>query len=123
MDDMTTPQRLTLPEIVAEVTLDNSGDGIASIGPTRAGERWYPSCARVTVSSNASEPICTVFIGPIAEPSAIIDITGTGSDDSTDSCQGSQLNLGDKVWAQWTDGDPGARATVTVKGEYQIGRP
>jgi hypothetical protein len=111
-------ERRPLEHAFATVTLNGSGNGTASIGPTRVRERWYPSIVSVSVSSNASEPACKTYRGPQITDAAFVDGTYTGSSDSTDSFQGTELHAGDKVWAVWTGGDPGATATVTVTGEY-----
>jgi hypothetical protein len=105
----------------AQVTLDGSGNGTAKIGPTRVREIWFPTIISVVVSSNTAEPVCKIFAGPTATQNNFTDGTFTGSQDSTDSIQGTQLNVGDFVFAVWTGGDVGAIATVGVTGEYQIG--
>jgi hypothetical protein len=113
--------RRPLDATFANVVLDGAGNGTASIGPQTVRERWYPTNVGVTVSSDNSEPACKIFSGPAVSPIYYVDGTGTGSFDSTDSIAGKELHAGDKVWAVWTGGDPGAIATVTVTGEYQIG--
>lgn len=115
------PIRRALDSAFATVILDGSGNGIASLGPSRPRERWYPAIVAVSVSSNVNEPTCKIYMGPQISAATFVDGTYTGSNDSTDSGNGSEVHVGEQVFAQWTGGDAGATATVTVTGELQIG--
>jgi hypothetical protein len=108
---------------VASVTLDGSGNGIASLGPTRVREHWQLVSASVKASSNVKEAQCSLYVGPSISPSSFISQTATGSSGDTCSLGGNDIQTGMQVWAQWTGGDAGAIATLTPNGSYSLGAP
>lgn len=98
----------------ATVTLDGSGDGTASTGPTGPNETWLPTNVSVICSSNASEATCKVYVGPRVADQYFKDLTVDGSTgDATDRCN-VPVPKGWQVWAVWTGGDPGAVGTLNV---------
>lgn len=112
-------QQLPLTE-TADVTLDGSGNGTASLGPSGPNEVWTPSNVSVICSSNTSEAVCKVYAGPSATPPYFKDITVDGSTgDATDRCN-IPVPKGWFVWAVWTGGDAGATATVNVDGTKRV---
>lgn len=111
--------RLPLSEY-ASVTLDGSGNGTARVGPTAPGETWYPSVASVRVSTATLSPTCRIYAGSAATEDNFVDGTYTGNLNSTSNVDGQVLRLGQKVFAVWEGGDPGAQATVTVTGTKDI---
>lgn len=114
-------KRVTLRE-VGFIVLDGSGNGTAKIGPLTALETWYPETVAVKVNPNpANEAACTISVGD-QNTKSFRDYTVSGSSgDSTGKASGDRLVKGDHVWADWTGGDPGQRATITVMGTKEIG--
>lgn len=105
----------------ATVLLDGSGNGIARVGPLSAREVWYPANAHVSASSNIDEAVCQIFVGDSVIPQYFRDGTFSGSSgDATDRISADIVRVGLYVWAEWTDGDPGAVATLTVTGERDV---
>lgn len=105
--------QVTLTETVT-VTLDGSGNGTVSTGPTGPNETWLPSNVSVICSTNVAEATCKVYAGPAASPQWFKDITVDGSTgDATDRCN-IPIPKGWFVWAVWTGGDAGATATLNV---------
>jgi len=103
-----------------QTTLDGSGNGTVVIGPQGSLQTGYPNRISVTVSTNASEPVFKYYRGRTAGTVNFIDGTYTGSNNSSEGL-GVILHPGEVLLCQWTQGDPGALATVTLGGdmEYQ----
>jgi hypothetical protein len=107
-------------EGTATATLDGSGNGIASAGPTGPGESWDVASVAVIASSNTNEATCKVYAGPAVQDQFFRDITVDGSTgDATDRCNGT-IPRGWKIWASWSGGDPGATATLIVSGTKAV---
>jgi len=105
--------------VSAQVTLDGSGNGTASIGPLSPGEVWDDLIAAVRVATNVNEAICTVYSGAAATAGYARGATTWGSTgDSTG--QLSEVRVGGQVFAVWTGGDAGAVATLTVTGTRTV---
>ncbi len=63
----------TLPLLTqAQTTLDSTGSGTCSVGPTAQGEVWTISVVGVHCSSNINEAACNVFIGPAGSTSYLL---------------------------------------------------
>jgi hypothetical protein len=105
--------------VKAYATLDGNGDGTAYTGPLSSGEQWSGLTAAVKVATNANEATCSTYAGAAATPGYFADATTWGSTgDSTQNLPAVQV--GGNVWAVWTGGDPGARATLTVTGTRTV---
>jgi hypothetical protein len=104
----------------AQVVLDGSGNGMASVGPTAQGETWTAGfVAAVHCSSNAAEAQCRVYAGGGASPAYFIGGTVFGSTgDSTSDTP--QMQVGQNVFAVWQGGDPGATATLSINGMRNV---
>ena len=121
--DLHTPRPLNQP--FAFVTLDGSGNGVASLGPQRVREHWQPNSASVSVTTNVNEAQCSIFMGTVANSSTFLGQTATGSTGDTCGFAGGAQDMqpGMKIFAVWKGGDPGSVATVVVNGTYSIGAP
>lgn len=106
----------------AFVTLNGSGAGTAFLGPLTAREVWRPVSASVRVNQNpTNEAQCTIYVGQSATQENFRDQTFTGSSgDSTDKVGGKPVKVGDKIWAVWTGGDAGQRASINVIGKKDV---
>jgi hypothetical protein len=103
----------------AFVILDGSGSGTASTGPLSPGEQWAGLTAAVSVATNTAEATCRIYAGAAATPGYFADGTTWGSTgDSTQNLPA--VKVGGNVFAVWTGGDPGARATLTVAGTRTV---
>ena len=103
------------------VALNGSGGGTARIGPAGAAEMWQPAIASVSVSTNASEAQCRIYIGDQPTQANYVDGTLSGSTgDSTDRVSARPLKLGDYIWAVWSGGDAGSVATLNVTGTRTV---
>lgn len=110
---------LTLEES-ASVTLDATGGGRVRLGPRAHGEEWSPDVASITTSTADVFPECRVHVGHVPLPENLVDGTFTGNLNSTTNIRGSTLRLGQYVWGVWSGGDPGADATLIVRGTKTI---
>lgn len=99
----------------ATVVLDGSGGGTVVLGPTNASQQWVPSNAACSVTSNNSEPIFVLYNGSAGNANRIGG-TYTGSNDNTD-VSGVTLYPGSVLTGVWTNGDPGATATLSIQGQ------
>lgn len=97
----------------AQVTLDGSGNGQVSIGPSGV-ESWQVQRVAVTVSSATLEPTAKIYRNHVS-PASFIGGTYAGSNDA-DTDLHEQLQPGDTLIAVWEDGDAGATAALTVGG-------
>lgn len=112
----------TLPlNAYASTTLDGTGAGTASTGPTSQGEVWNIAAVSVHCSTNTNEATCRVYSGSGASPAYFSDGTTWGSTgDSTSNVPG-PVSVGSQVFAVWSGGDSGATAYLTVTGTRQVG--
>ncbi len=103
----------------AYATLDGSGNGTASIGPLSPGEQWSDLTVSVSVATNAKEATCRIYGGAAATPGYFADGTTWGSTGDSTTNLGT-VQVGGNVFAVWTGGDPGAKATMTVTGTKAV---
>lgn len=101
-------QPMTFPRS-AQTTLDSLGNGTAVIGVS--GGDWIVTATTVAVSSSTKQPKAVLYRGVIA-PSNQIGGTYTGAFDT--STGRTLLQNGQQLLCQWTGGDAGANATVTL---------
>jgi hypothetical protein len=99
----------------ASVVLDGSGGGTVRLGPSNASQQWVPTNAACSVSTNVSEPIFVLYNGNASNANRVGG-TYTGSNDNTD-VNGVTLYPGSVFTGVWTNGDPGATATLSVQGQ------
>lgn len=96
------------------------GDGTATVQLVPSvGEYWSPMMVRVsTTSKNTS--YCAVFHGAatISDATTFIDDTYTGSGDASSFIAGTIVQYGDSIIAQWSGGNPGDAAILTIYGIY-----
>jgi hypothetical protein len=105
--------------VKAYTILDGNGNGTASTGPLSPGEQWTGVTASVSVATNTSEATCRIYAGAAATPGYFADGTTWGSTgDSTSNIPA--VKVGGNVWAVWTGGDPGAKATLAVTGTKSV---
>ena len=112
-----------LPQPFAQVTLDGSGNGTASLGPVRVREHWQPASASVKVSTNVLEASCAVYLGSTINDVTFMSQSITGSTGDTCGFANNDMQTGMRIFAVWKGGDPGSIATVIVNGTYTIGTP
>lgn len=102
------------------VVLDDNGNGTVQAGPSSPGEQWQLDIASVSVSSNASEASCKIYLGADTTQPNYADGTLSGSTgDSTDRIS-YPLNPGQSIWAVWSGGDAGATATLVLQGTRSL---
>lgn len=109
------------PEGTVTIILNGSGNGTAKIGPLSAREIWSPNGAHVQCATNVKEAQCAIFAGTGAYPNTYRDTTLSGSTgDSTDRISSDIIKSGMYIFAVWTGGDAGTRATLNVTGGKTI---
>lgn len=103
-------------------TLDGSGNGTLRLGPTAHGQVWRPQVAsvRMTGAAPAAQATCYVYAGDAATDPNFVDATYDVNNDSTDRVTGTELRLGQYVFARWTGGNAGATATLSITGTKDI---
>jgi hypothetical protein len=107
----------------ATVTLNGSGNGTASVGPSSAGESWSP--ASVAISCTGSIPTSgtpTVFLyaGTNATALTVVDSTYNVTGASSSMISGQTLWPGQQVFAVWSDGPANGVATIVVTGTRKV---
>lgn len=103
------------------VQLDASGNGVAAIGPSSAGETWYPQSVHVQVASNANEATCKIYVGNAPIAACFRDGTLSGSSgDSSDRVSSDRVQVGNQIYAVWAGGDPLAQATLNITGMKDV---
>lgn len=109
------------PEGTTSVTLNGSGSGVAKIGPISAREKWQTNGAHVSCATNVKESQCAIYAGTGAYPNTFRDSTLSGSTgDSTDRIENDIIGCGEYIFAVWTGGDAGTKATLNVTGGKTI---
>lgn len=101
----------------AAVKLDANGNGTVSLGP-QGRNVWRLLVAAVSTTTTKTSK-CLIYMGLSALPGNLIDGTTTGQLDSTDLVERYPLVAGEKIFAQWTGGNPGDFATLSIFGSEQ----
>lgn len=105
--------------VKAYATLSGAGAGTASIGPLSPGEQWSDLTVSVSVATNVAEATCRIYAGAAPTPGYFADGTTWGSTgDSTTNAR--IVRVGGNVWAAWSGGDAGAKATMTISGTRAV---
>lgn len=99
------------------VTLDANGDGTVILGPNIVRERWAPTQASVSASTNVREARCALYVGIGGVPGNLLQETRTGSTGDVYGFGGFEMQSGQNIVAIWRGGDAGATATLNVYGE------
>lgn len=110
----------TLPlNVKAYATLSGAGAGTASIGPLSPGEQWSDLTVSVSVATNTAEATCRTYAGAAATPGYFCDGTTWGSTGDSTTNVGT-VRVGGNVFAVWSGGDAGAKATMTISGTRTV---
>jgi hypothetical protein len=119
---MSAPQPLPGNPLTFYVTLNGSGNGSITFGPSRVREHWQIASVGVSVATNTNEAVATVAVGSPQAPT-FFSKTLTGSTGANCTMGGMDIQSGQTVTVTWTGGDAGQVATATVYGTYSIGAP
>lgn len=106
-----------------QVTLNGSGAGTASLGPTGHGITWTLGTISVKTAQTVATGTCnaSIYVGDDTSPVNFLDGTFSGdTGDSSDAASGQQIRLGKSVFAVWSGGVPGDVATLTLTGTMEI---
>lgn len=106
-----------------QVTLNGSGAGTASLGPSGHGVTWTLGTVSVRTGQAVSTGTCQclIYVGDRASAENFLDGTFSGdTGDSTNAASGTQILIGKKVFAVWSGGVPGDIATLTVTGTMAV---
>ena len=102
-------------DVSLSVRLNASGNGTVKLGPTSANQTWNVTNAAVSVSTNTLEPTAVLYLNSKASKLAG---TYTGSNDSTGLDETLRNGF---IICEWTGGDPGAIATLSLQGSIKVG--
>ncbi len=102
----------------ATVTLDGSGKGTVILVPN-VGQRWKDCLVSVAVSSSNNVPEFRFYKGNVAQ-SSLVDGTFTGNLNSSDALHNVVIPPGVPVIGVWANGDPGASATMSIRGMVTV---
>jgi hypothetical protein len=124
------PQSASAAPITGEVdeqvtiTLNGSGNGTAQITPPgpRTAPSWSIENVYVSVATNALEATATLYVSRGIKSATPFDSRGQTATGSSGDTYAVALNLrpGDWLTVIWAGGDPGARATMTLKGTISV---
>lgn len=95
------------------------GAGMAYIGPLSPGESWSGLTAAVSVATNVQEATCSIYAGAAPTPGYLADTTTWGSTGAS-TTNLPVVKVGGNIWAVWTGGDPGSRATLAITGTRTV---
>jgi hypothetical protein len=103
----------------SSVVLDGAGYGVARCGPGRAGAWWLVTSYALSVANYGTEQSAVrIYVGE-PSPGSELDSSYDGNRNaSSDIAQ--PLHSGQYLAAEWTDGTPGARATLSVFGKRRV---
>lgn len=107
----------------ASVLLSGAGAGTAKVGPLTDREKW----TNVTVSVSTrqvptaivNEAQCIISVGD-ANTKSFRDSTVSGSSGDSTTNVTDTIRSSMYVWAEWTGGDAGVYATITVTGKKEV---
>lgn len=106
-----------------QIKLDGSGNGTANFGPSGHGVVWTIGVISVKTGQAVSTGTCQcqIYVGDRASAENFVDGTFSGdTGDSTDSANGMQVRLPNKVFASWSGGVAGDIATLTINGTMEV---
>lgn len=108
------------------VVLNSSGNGTVKLGPQSAREVWHAGCTTyvsVSIPTGQTAPTkqakCFLSIGD-NNTKQFRDNTTNGSSGDHSSKIDRDIKSGEYIWADWTGGDPGMIATLTITGSKSI---
>jgi hypothetical protein len=97
-----------------QTTLDASGNGSVILMPSNAHQTWHVQ--NVVVQTSPSDPTnvpeCRISVG-----GSLMDTTYSGNNDSSDSAY--DVLPGTAMIVNWSKGDPGIMASVSVTGSIE----
>jgi hypothetical protein len=100
--------------------LNGAGNLTLKIGPLSAREVWHPDTVHVSANQGATkEATCTIFQGD-ANNKRFVDATNSGSFGDSTGKMAKTIKVGTLIWAQWSGGDAGQQATLTVTGTKDV---
>lgn len=102
----------------ASVTLDGSGNGTVSIGPSSQFQIWNVTNEGCNVTSNTNEPVFKLYKSSGISAGAFLGGSNQGSNDSASIDV--TLYSGMKLTGVWTGGDAGATATLALQGTMTV---
>jgi hypothetical protein len=109
-------------DLSAQTTLDGSGNGTAQLGPNGPFAIDLSLISIFTVNQSATVvPSCSIYAGSSVSSQYLVDSTYNGQSNSTSKASGQRLYPGQNVFAVWTGGIPGDKATVRVTGQRVTG--
>lgn len=98
------------------VTLDASGQGwIEGVGPAQYGEEWHISATQCGVENSTAEARLRVYING---KTRLVEGTYSGNQDNSNT--EFHLRSGEKLYYRFSDGTPGAIASVVLSGERTV---
>lgn len=92
------------------VTLDASGGGQVTISPP---VDWQVTLVSVVTTTAVKQPTFSLYLDS-ATPSGFLEGTYSGSRDASDTVH--VIQPGQQLIGVWAGGDPGAKATMSVRG-------
>jgi hypothetical protein len=101
---------------LTSVVLNASGNGQCGFGPP-SGTKWALRLSSGETSTSALQPQLAWYRGSPTGPLELLDQTFTGAQASTGKVAGTLFYPGQWLWAVWTGGDVGARATLRAFGQ------
>ncbi len=101
------------------VTLDGNGDGEVTYGPGRPNTRMRITGVGVQTSTSTLVPTAKVYQGS-ADPGRFVSGTYNGALNSDNELD-IELWPGEQITVRWENGDVGATATATFRGEEITG--
>jgi hypothetical protein len=102
--------------------LTAGGAGQVQLGPSHAGEVWYPTAVSATMTGSTPTGIATlqVFAGPAPTPPNFVDGTYSVLQAASSLIEGQVLQPGQNVFAVWAGGNPNATVTFVVSGTRTV---
>ena len=109
--------------VSASVTLDGTGAGTVSLGPTFPRERWLPDSTSISCTGSiptTGTPSVFIYAGFGVTPGTFVDSTYNVTGAASSLIAGQTLLSGEQVFAVWSGGPPNQVATLTVAGQRQV---
>jgi hypothetical protein len=107
----------------ASGTLNGSGNGTVSVGPSFPGEAWYPESIAISCTGSiptSGTPTALLYAGTVATPLTLVDSTYNVTSASSSMISGQTLWPGMSVFVVWADGPALAVATIVVTGTRKV---
>ncbi len=99
-----------------QTILDGTGSGTVAVGPSGVGAKWYPMTATFSTTTGPTDSSTAVLYSGFVSEATLLNGQGYHGGGDSAGLAVPQMTPGDLIVAQWTGGNPGDVAQLTIVG-------